>query len=146
MRKAVIAVVVLIVILAGAAYWLTNMNKSNNNTTNTPAPTNMETDKDMDGDEVTPTDESNSQTQKTNEVTIQNFAFSPANITVKKGTKVTWTNQDSVGHTVTADSGDGPNSQLLNQGQSYTFTFDTVGTFKYHCQPHPKMTGTVVVE
>lgn len=77
-------------------------------------------------------------------VSIANFAFAPAPLTVKKGTKVTWTNQDSVGHTATGDS-DGPASSLLNQGGSYSFTFDTVGTFPYHCSPHPFMKGTVTV-
>ena len=76
--------------------------------------------------------------------TIQNFSFQPPKLTVKKGTTVTWTNKDSVGHTVTGDNG-GPASALISQGQSYSFTFDTVGTFAYHCQPHPMMKGTVEV-
>jgi len=81
----------------------------------------------------------------TNSVTISNYTFSPAAITVKVGTTVTWTNQDSVGHTVTADSGTGPNSELIDQGKSYSYTFDKAGTFAYHCTPHPYMKGTVTV-
>lgn len=77
-------------------------------------------------------------------VSISNFAFTSAALTVKKGTKVTWTNQDSVGHTVTGDSG-GPGSSLLSQSASYSFTFNTVGTFPYHCSPHPFMKGTITV-
>jgi plastocyanin len=74
------------------------------------------------------------------------MAFSPADITVKKGTTVTWTNQDSVAHTVVETDGqDGPKSNDLNNGQSYTFTYNTVGAFKYHCSIHPMMTGTVTV-
>ena|SRR5580765_6919129 len=88
---------------------------------------------------------SSSSTSATNSVSINNFAFSPASITVKKGTKVTWTNKDSTSHTVTADSSSGPKSSLLGQGESYSFTFDTVGTFSYHCQVHSTMTGTVTV-
>jgi len=81
----------------------------------------------------------------TSSVTISNFTFSPAAITVKVGTSVTWTNQDSAGHTVVGDSEGGPSSSLLNQGQSYSFTFNTVGTFPYHCGVHPSMVGSVTV-
>lgn len=82
----------------------------------------------------------------TNSVTIQGFAFSPADVTVKKGTTVTWTNQDSATHTVTETDGmTGPDSGDLANGKSYSFTYDTVGTFKYHCAIHPSMTGTVTV-
>lgn len=75
---------------------------------------------------------------------ISNFAFSPANITVAKGTTVTWTNNDGVTHTVTGDSG-GPNSPFLSKGATYSYTFNTAGTFPYHCTPHPSMKGTVTV-
>jgi amicyanin len=85
------------------------------------------------------------QAEATNSITIKDYSYSPATITVKVGTKVTWTNQDAVGHTVTADSGTGPDSQLIDQGQSYSFTFDKAGTYTYHCTPHPYMKGTVVV-
>jgi amicyanin len=81
----------------------------------------------------------------TNTVSIENYAYSPASITVKKGTTVTWTNNDSVEHTVTVDSGSGPQSELFGKGKTYSYTFDTVGTFSYHCQPHPYMKGTVTV-
>mgnify|MGYP001615800071 CR=1 FL=1 len=77
-------------------------------------------------------------------ISISGFKFSPQSVSVKKGTKVTWTNQDSAGHTVTGDNG-GPNSSLLNQGGTYSYTFDAVGTYKYHCSPHPFMTGEVRV-
>ena len=79
-------------------------------------------------------------------VSISNFAFSPSSLTVKKGATVTWTNKDSIGHNVKETDGqDGPKSGDLNQGQSYSFTFNTVGTFKYNCSIHPNMTGTVIV-
>lgn len=83
---------------------------------------------------------------QTNTVTIKDMAFSPANITVKKGTTVTWTNQDSTSHTVTETDGKtGPNSQPLDQGQSFTFTYNQTGTFNYHCSIHSEMTGSVTV-
>lgn len=81
----------------------------------------------------------------TDTVAIQNFAFSPATITVKVGTKVTWTNKDSAAHTVTGDTNDGPASGTLAQNASYSFTFSKAGTFKYACSIHPDMKGTVIV-
>lgn len=78
-------------------------------------------------------------------VAIENFAFSPAAITVKVGTKVTWTNKDSAPHTVTTDNGVGPNSGNLAPGDTYSFTFDTAGTFAYHCSLHNSMTATIIV-
>ncbi|MDO8751878.1 MAG: plastocyanin/azurin family copper-binding protein [Dehalococcoidia bacterium] len=77
-------------------------------------------------------------------VNIASFAFSPASLTVPVGTTVTWTNQDSVTHTVTADSG-AFNSVGLAFGQSFSYTFTTPGTYAYHCTPHPNMKGTVTV-
>ena len=84
---------------------------------------------------------------QTDEVTISGYAFSPAVITVKAGTKVTWTNKDSVAHTVTSDS-DAPakvDSGLFGKDKSFSFTFDTAGTYNYYCEPHPYMKGTVIV-
>ncbi|HTK39241.1 MAG TPA: cupredoxin family copper-binding protein [Patescibacteria group bacterium] len=82
---------------------------------------------------------------KTNMVTISNFDYGPQTITVKKGTTVTWTNQDGVKHNVVGDTLSTLNGPLLAKGESYSYTFDTVGTFSYHCAPHPYMKGTVVV-
>ncbi len=92
--------------------------------------------------------DTSSQAVATDKVSINDFAFSPQAITVSAGTTVTWTNKDSAEHTVTSDdaSSDGPNSQQLAQGASYTFTFATAGTYKYHCANHPNMTGTVIVK
>jgi amicyanin len=77
-------------------------------------------------------------------VEIKNFAFEPKTVTIKVGQTVTWTNQDSVTHTVTGDGG--IDSGDLSKGKSYSKTFDTEGTFDYHCSPHPQMTGQVIVE
>jgi plastocyanin len=77
-------------------------------------------------------------------VTIQNFAFNPPTLTVKVGTEVTWTNQDSTTHTVTFDTG-GAKSGDLAQGATYKQTFSSAGTLTYHCSIHPTMTATVTV-
>lgn len=81
--------------------------------------------------------------QTTNAVTIQNFAFSPATLTVPAGTTVTWTNQDSAPHQIKSDTF---NSAQLSQGESYQFTFTTKGSFDYSCAIHPSMTGKINVE
>jgi plastocyanin len=78
-------------------------------------------------------------------VTIQNFAFDPSNLTVKTGTTVTWTNLDSVNHTVTSDTGLFDSGEL-GKGSTFSFTFDKAGVYTYYCIPHhSKMTGTVTV-
>lgn len=84
-------------------------------------------------------------TPPTVNITIQNFAFSPATITIPVGTKVIWTNKDSMAHTVTSDSGDMLKSALIPQNTTFEFTFTTAGTFSYHCTPHPNMKANIVV-
>jgi plastocyanin len=79
------------------------------------------------------------------QVTLSNFAFAPAMITVKVGDSVTWTNKDSTTHTVTADDKSFASGDLAN-GATFSFTFAKAGTFPYHCSIHPSMTGTVVVQ
>lgn len=146
MKKGVIGAVIALVILAGlaAAFVIGKDSDKKNEPTNQPTTT-----------ETTVVEENNSQPEQpaenvvadTDEVEIENMAFVPANITVKKGTKVTWTNKDDVGHTVTSDNDSQVvfDSPLLTKGQSFSFTFNEVGTFNYHCQPHPQMTGSVTV-
>ncbi len=88
----------------------------------------------------------NTQQTTSNEVSIQNFAFSPASLTVKKGTTVKWTNHDDIAHTVIeSDNKAGPGSPLLAKDQTYSFTYNEVGTFAYKCSIHPSMTGTITV-
>jgi plastocyanin len=80
-----------------------------------------------------------------NAVTIQNFAFSPATITIKKGQSITWTNEDSAGHSATADDNSW-DTGVLSQGQSKAITFAKVGTYAYHCSIHPNMKAIVIVQ
>jgi|SRR3989344_9069207 len=77
-------------------------------------------------------------------ITIKNFAFSPSSITVQKGDNVNWGNEDSAPHTVTFQDG-GLSSWTLSTDESFNRNFNTVGTFTYHCNLHPSMTGTVIV-
>jgi plastocyanin len=86
-------------------------------------------------------------TPKTVAVTIKDFAFGTATVTVKKGDRVVWTQMDSAPHTVTADN-KAFASALLSSGQSFTLDTSTLaaGTYPYHCEPHPFMTATLVVQ
>jgi amicyanin len=81
----------------------------------------------------------------TNSVTIKNFAFNPSTIMVKPGTKVTWTNQDEDAHTVTFQSNLKVASSPLQGDQSFSYTFQTPGTYSYICSIHPFMHGKVIV-
>jgi predicted lipoprotein with Yx(FWY)xxD motif/plastocyanin len=78
-------------------------------------------------------------------IQIKNFAFAPASLEVAVGATVTWTNGDSIGHTVTADD-KSFDSGTVDPGKSFTFTFTKAGTFTYHCSIHPNMTATIVVK
>ncbi len=81
-----------------------------------------------------------------NAVSIKDMAFTPADITVKQGATVSWTNNDSIAHTVTETDGQtGPDSSSVDPGATYSFTFTKAGTYHYHCSIHPSMTGTVTV-
>lgn len=79
-----------------------------------------------------------------NKVTIKNFGFAPAAVTVPVGTTVTWTNTDEEPHTVSATSGPF-HSTALNTGATYRYTFTKPGQYHYLCTIHPFMRGTVVV-
>jgi plastocyanin len=78
-----------------------------------------------------------------NEVWIQGMAFSPGIITITAGTTVTWTNKDAVPHTVTS-TGNFDSGSIANGG-TFSFTFNSAGTYPYICSFHPSMTATVKV-
>ena len=79
-----------------------------------------------------------------NEVFIQDMAFNPSTITIAAGTAIKWTNKDLDTHTVTSDAGLFESGSITT-GTTFSFTFTSVGTYPYHCTPHPTMTATVVV-
>jgi plastocyanin len=87
-----------------------------------------------------------------NQVICKNNKFNPDTLTIKVGTTVVWVNQDSYIHTVT--SGTSPNDRSglfdsgnLNGGDTFSFTFDTAGTYDYFCIPHYSMgmIGKIIV-
>jgi plastocyanin len=82
-----------------------------------------------------------------NKVIIDNFSYRPATLSVAVGTKVIWTNDDADPHTVT--SATDPRllkSSALDTGDSFAFTFDKPGTYRYFCSLHPHMQGIIVVQ
>jgi amicyanin len=78
-----------------------------------------------------------------NKIDISGFIFNPTSLTIKKGTAVTWTNSDTAPHSIKSDTF---NSPMLSKGQSFSFTFNEVGTFDYVCSVHPVMKGKIIVE
>jgi plastocyanin len=78
-------------------------------------------------------------------VKIDNFSFAPQRVTVKAGTTVTWTNEDSIPHSV-ASATKAFKSKPLDTHDKFSFKFATAGVYEYFCSLHPHMTGTVVVE
>ena len=77
-------------------------------------------------------------------VTVVDFAFKPASLTVKAGTPVVWTNKDAFAHSVRSNDGTF-DEQTMKAGQTATVTFAKPGTYAYVCGIHNSMTGTVVV-
>jgi len=127
MKKVLPIAIVVVLVVAGGAILLTRKHSPSNNMSSMGS-------------------SSSSTAVATDTVSISNFSFSPSSITIKKGTTVTWTNRDNVAHTVVETDGKtGPGSQSIDNGKSYSFTYNTVGTFAYHCSIHPDMTGMVTV-
>lgn len=86
------------------------------------------------------------------DVTIQDFTFSPASVSIKVGAAVRWTNHGPSSHTSTSDGGVWSSATLSPAAGSFAFTFNQPGTYGYHCSIHPPsiptyagFTGTVVV-
>jgi plastocyanin len=79
------------------------------------------------------------------EIKIDNFSFTPPTLTVKTGTRITWTNGDDIPHNVVSDD-QSFKSKVLDTDEKFTFMAGKPGTYSYFCSIHPKMTGKVVVE
>jgi plastocyanin len=80
------------------------------------------------------------------QITIDNFSFAPATLTVPAGTKVTWVNHDDIPHTVVSEDKATFKSQALDTDEQFSFTFAKPGTYTYFCSIHPKMTAKVIVQ
>lgn len=89
-----------------------------------------------------PTTTSKAKQDNQQTVTIQDFRFSPVDLTVQPGTTVTWVNEGDSVHTVTADD-ESFDSGRLQPGQTFSHTFESLGTVAYHCEIHRQMTASV---
>ena len=81
----------------------------------------------------------------TNVVTIDNFTFTPPELTVAVGTTVKWVNHDDIPHLV-VNKDKAFRSKALDTDDSFSYTFDSAGTFDYFCALHPHMVGKVIVK
>ena len=83
--------------------------------------------------------------ETTNVITIDNFTFTPPELSVAVGTTVKWVNHDDIPHTV-VEKNTTFRSKALDTDDSYSFTFVSAGTFDYFCGLHPHMVGKVIVK
>lgn len=80
------------------------------------------------------------------EVKIDNFAFTPMELTVTAGTTVEWVNRDDIPHVVVSDDKKTFKSRALDTDEKFSYTFTAPGTYSYFCSVHPKMTGKIIVK
>jgi plastocyanin len=79
------------------------------------------------------------------QIKIDNFSFTPQQLTIAQGTTIIWVNNDDVPHTVVATNKEF-RSKALDTGEQFSFTFTKPGTYQYFCSVHPMMTGKVIVQ
>lgn len=80
------------------------------------------------------------------EVAIEDFAFRPARVTIERGSAIRFVNRDDAAHDASSDDHGSWSTPLLRKNQSADVTFERAGTFPYHCDPHPWMTGEIEVK
>ena len=154
MQKTIVALIALAVVGLATYYLVFKNNSEGNTTTSIPNTYTTPTEQgiNMPSEAQIPVAPVNTQTTTVTPavsaltINIKGFAFNPTTVTIKKGTKVTWINNDSAPHTVTSDSGNLLDSPTLASGQSFSFTFASTGTTNYHCAIHTMMKGQIVVE
>lgn len=149
MNKVSIIVAILVVLGVGgvvAAIQLNNNDESGTTNMNGTSMDGMKSDSSKSGTSMN-MGEQDLTAQKEVTMDIKDFDFEKANIKIKVGTKVTWTNVDSARHNVVIDGEgeEGLGSELLAKGESYSYTFTKAGMTKYLCEPHPYMKAMINV-
>lgn len=165
MNKSTTTIVVALLIVIGGAIVFFTFNKGQTNSENTITNNGHHDEANNDGHHNKENRQVSGLVDMTNklkvDIDIKDFTYSESNIKIKKGTKVTWTNQDTLKHNVMGKhehsdiAHDAPSreevkvdmfaGQLLEKGETYSFIFNKVGTQQYHCSPHPYMEGSVTV-
>lgn len=149
MNRTIVSVLIGLVIIGGGIAVLVTSDNKNDQATTSSSGSKDDTMQNM-PESSAPQSNSSSSSEIASgsvDVEIKDFAYSQKTLKVKKGTKVTWTNRDSVKHDVVPDSQSESfkKSDLLSNGESYNIVFDTVGSFVYHCSVHPNMKASVEV-
>lgn len=83
--------------------------------------------------------------QAAREIRVDNFSFSPENLTVPINATITWVNKDDVPHVIASNDGVFK-SKALDTDDKYSYTFTRAGTYPYYCSIHPKMVGKIIVQ
>lgn len=147
MKKSVVVSIAIILALIIAAFTVYILLKSSYNTsenTNNSINQNLSVNNPVNENPINNTPvNSNS---KTYIIDIEDRMYDQNIITIKVGDRITWSNKDSTGHTVTSDEGIELSSSKLSEGDTYSHTFDKAGTYPYHCIYHSSMHGTVIVQ
>jgi len=141
--------ITVLVLLASGTLLLAACGSASSTSTSTPTATTAQTPTPTatatPGSTPTPTTPSGGNTAQVSIVNSGGFAFSPATLTIAKGTTVIWTNTTGTPHTVTSDNGAFPGINNVSPSQTIQLTFNTAGTFTYHCAIHTYMTATIIV-
>lgn len=137
MNKKILIIIIIAIVIIGAAFYFLQQPKYKQNTeSNSPQIPNGSF-------PSQPSTGNDSAISNSYNIAIENFSFKPTEIDIKKGDTVTWTNQDSAPHKIL---GDIFQSDSLAKGQSFSFVFNSAGTFDYICGIHPSMKGTIIVQ
>lgn len=141
-----ILIIIIILLVATGGYFIYRSNQGSNGSINYPPTVNKTNTM---PNASSPANANNQKNPPTNQgenlnaaVSIKNFAFNPKMLTVKAGTIVTWTNDDSAPHQIKSNTF---NSMVLNNGQNFKFTFSAAGEYNYSCSIHPSMTAKIIV-
>ncbi len=140
MNKWLIGIILTVVILVVAIVAFNLGSKSVLEVPSSPSPPSMQSNTEPAANASTPALEGN-QT-----IIIENLAFNPSELRIKVGNQITWINNDRMSHTVSSNIGYELNSGKFSQGAVYKHTFNTIGTFNYHCNIYPMMKGKIIVE
>lgn len=137
-KNVIILIVVALIIVIGGYAFVRYRSMQQANYVTSSAPTDVS---------ASPSPTNNITSTQGPSLTVSNFTFAPATITVSAGDIVTIINNDTVAHTVVSDDGTSFSTGNINPGSSATITAPTTaGTYTYHCSIHPMMKGTIIVQ
>lgn len=144
MKKVFIILLIVLVIVVGAVYLIISQNKKSPYSTTAPvAPVNNSPAPEAPVVEAPTSTPAETTVAKTFNIEIASFSFQPQTQEINRGDTVVWTNQDSAPHQIFSNEIAG---NVINKGQTFSFTFNNSGDYDYTCKIHPSMKGVVVVK